>query len=66
MKNNKLVDDVIEEPLSGAHRLQEIMFERVKDKIKEYLKELDPKDPKERINERIEKFNSMGVWNDSQ
>jgi acetyl-CoA carboxylase carboxyl transferase subunit alpha len=64
MKRLKLVDDVIEEPLAGAHRHQEDMFERVKGKIKEYLSELDPKDPKQRVNERIEKFNSMGVWND--
>jgi acetyl-CoA carboxylase carboxyl transferase subunit alpha len=63
MKRLKLVDDVIEEPLAGAHRHQEEMFERVKGKIKGYLAELDPKDPKQRINERIEKFNSMGVWN---
>ncbi len=63
MKRLKLVDDVIEEPLAGAHRHQEEMFERVKGKIKEYLNELDPKDPKQRIDERIEKFNSMGVWN---
>lgn len=63
MKRLKLVDDVIEEPLAGAHRHQEEMFERVKGKIKSYLAELDTKDPKTRINERIEKFNSMGVWN---
>jgi acetyl-CoA carboxylase carboxyl transferase subunit alpha len=63
MKRLKLVDDVIEEPLAGAHRHQEDMFERVKGKIKSYLAELDPKDPKQRIDERIEKFNSMGVWN---
>lgn len=63
MKRLKLVDDVIEEPLAGAHRHQEDMFERVKVKIKSYLAELDPKDPKQRIDERIEKFNSMGVWN---
>jgi acetyl-CoA carboxylase carboxyl transferase subunit alpha len=63
MKRLKLVDDVIEEPLAGAHRHQEEMFERVKGKIKGYLNELDSKDPKTRIDERIEKFNSMGVWN---
>jgi acetyl-CoA carboxylase carboxyl transferase subunit alpha len=63
MKRLKLVDDVIEEPLAGAHRHQEEMFERVKGKIKSYLAELDPKNPKQRIDERIEKFNSMGVWN---
>ena len=62
MKRLKLVDDVIEEPLSGAHRQQDVMFKRVKEKIQGYLAELDPKEPKQRINERIEKFSSMGVW----
>ncbi len=62
MRKLKLVDDVIEEPLSGAHRKQEQMFARVKEKIKEYLEELDAIDPKTRVHNRIEKFNSMGVW----
>ncbi|MCC6700667.1 MAG: acetyl-CoA carboxylase carboxyltransferase subunit alpha [Fluviicola sp.] len=63
MKRLKLVDDVINEPLAGAHRHQEEMFMSVKEKIKGYLSELDPQEPKKRINDRIEKFNSMGVWN---
>lgn len=63
MKRLKLVDDVIQEPLAGAHRDQEASFQNVKGKIIEYLKELDPKSPEQRIDERIDKFNSMGVWN---
>jgi acetyl-CoA carboxylase carboxyl transferase subunit alpha len=62
MKKNGLVDDVIKEPLSGAHREQEEMFQSVKKAIIKYLKELDPLEPTERIHQRIEKFNSMGVW----
>jgi acetyl-CoA carboxylase carboxyl transferase subunit alpha len=64
MKKNNLVDDVILEPISGAHRDQDGAFAIVKEKIKSYLTELDPKEPKQRVNERIEKFNKMGVWND--
>jgi acetyl-CoA carboxylase carboxyl transferase subunit alpha len=64
MKQNHLVDDVILEPISGAHRDQDGAFAIVKEKIKSYLAELDPKEPKQRVNERIEKFNKMGVWND--
>lgn len=63
MKRLKLVDDVIEEPLAGAHRDQEQSFENVKKKILSYLNELNKKSPEKRIDERIEKFNSMGVWN---
>lgn len=62
MKNHGLVDEIIAEPLSGAHRQQEEMFAIVKDKINSYLKELTAIEPETRINNRIEKFNKMGVW----
>jgi acetyl-CoA carboxylase carboxyl transferase subunit alpha len=62
MKKNGLVDDVIKEPLSGAHRQQEEMFQLVKKSIKKYLKELDTIEPADRISQRIEKFNHMGFW----
>ena len=62
MKKNGLVDDVIKEPLNGAHRNHEDMFVSVKKAIKKYIKELEEIDPDKRIDQRIEKFNKMGVW----
>jgi acetyl-CoA carboxylase carboxyl transferase subunit alpha len=62
MKKLKLVDDVIKEPLGGAHREQDEMFDVVRKSIKKYLKELDDASPEQRINDRIEKFCEMGVW----
>lgn len=62
MKANGLVDEVIEEPIDGAHRSQTQMFSILKDKIKSYIKELNSIDPQTRINQRIEKFCEMGVW----
>jgi acetyl-CoA carboxylase carboxyl transferase subunit alpha len=62
MKQLKLVDDVIKEPASGAHREQQEMFLTVKNSIQEYLKELEAIAPEKRINDRIEKFCTMGVW----
>ena len=38
------------------------MFSILRDKLHAYLNELDQKQPEERINERIEKFNQMGFW----
>ena len=64
MFKNGLVDDVIKEPINGAHRNHEQIFETVKQSIKGYLAELNPMDPDQRINDRIEKFNKMGVWLD--
>lgn len=62
MKKNGLVDDVIKEPINGAHRDHDKIFDTVKKSIKKYLKELKVIEPTDRINERIEKFNKMGVW----
>lgn len=62
MKSNGLVDEVIKEPLNGAHRNQDKMFSIVKDKVKEYIKELEALKPDQRITNRIAKFNKMGVW----
>jgi acetyl-CoA carboxylase carboxyl transferase subunit alpha len=62
MKQNGLVDDVIQEPSNGAHRNQEAMFETLREKLHGYLQELDKKAPEKRIEERIEKFCKMGYW----
>ena len=62
MKQNGLVDDVIQEPSNGAHRNQEAMFETLREKLHGYLKELDKKAPEKRSEERIEKFCKMGYW----
>jgi acetyl-CoA carboxylase carboxyl transferase subunit alpha len=62
MKANGLVDEVIEEPINGAHRSQTEVFSILKNKIKSYIKELNAIDPQARIDQRIEKFCKMGVW----
>ena len=62
MSSNKLVDDVIKEPLDGAHRSEHLIFERVKKYIKKAVQELEAISPEKRIESRIDKFNKMGVW----
>jgi acetyl-CoA carboxylase carboxyl transferase subunit alpha len=62
MKSHGLVDEVIEEPINGAHRSQAEMFSILKNKIKGYIKELNGIDSQKRIDDRIEKFCKMGVW----
>ncbi|MDO6436976.1 acetyl-CoA carboxylase carboxyltransferase subunit alpha [Cyclobacterium sp. 1_MG-2023] len=61
MKNNGLVDAIIEEPLGGAHRNMSDMATRIKAKIKEALVELDKMKVDKRIEKRIEKFCAMGI-----
>jgi acetyl-CoA carboxylase carboxyl transferase subunit alpha len=61
---NKLVDDVLPEPLGGAHSNHQEIFATVKKYILDSLKELDNLSPEERIKQRIDKFCSMGVFNE--
>ncbi|MFY0688585.1 MAG: acetyl-CoA carboxylase carboxyltransferase subunit alpha [Cyclobacteriaceae bacterium] len=61
MTKNGLVDGVIKEPLGGAHTDLKESAAELKKEIKKYLKELLKKTPEQRIDERIEKFGSMGV-----
>ncbi len=61
MSKNGLVDGVIPEPLGGAHRDHEAIFETVKTEIKKHLTALKKLKPEQRINQRIEKFSAMGV-----
>ncbi len=61
MNKNGLIDGIINEPVGGAHRNKEAMFDTIKKEIKKYLAELKNMKPEERINQRINKFSSMGV-----
>ena len=61
MLANKLIDGIIKEPLGGAHTNQEEIFATVKQTILENLKELEKQTPQKRVQERINKFCSMGV-----
>ena len=61
MAGNKLIDGIIREPMGGAHTAPEEAFENVKSVILSTLKELDSINPKERSQQRINKFCAMGV-----
>lgn len=61
MLKHKLIDGIIQEPLGGAHNDVKKIAAEVKKVILENLKELNKLTPRERINQRIEKFGAMGV-----
>ena len=61
-----LIDDVVKEPLGGAHADSEKMIKTLKSHIKKTLAELSEIDPDERINQRIEKYCKMGVYDTYQ
>jgi acetyl-CoA carboxylase carboxyl transferase subunit alpha len=62
MKTNGLIDGIIEEPLGGAHKDMKKMAGTIKQTILEALKELDKIKPEKRIDQRIDKFCAMGVF----
>ena len=62
MKTNGLIDGIIEEPLGGAHKDMKKMAKTIKQTILEALKELDKIKPEKRIDQRIDKFCAMGVF----
>ncbi|MEP2510582.1 MAG: carboxyl transferase domain-containing protein, partial [Reichenbachiella sp.] len=61
MKNNGMVDDIIKEPVGGAHVDASAAAKELKKVLLENLKVLDKISPEERIDKRIEKFSQMGV-----
>ncbi len=64
MKRLKLVDEIVKEPLGGAHTNREKTFEMVGNKISSHFETLKKLSPKELVKIRMEKYASMGVFND--
>jgi acetyl-CoA carboxylase carboxyl transferase subunit alpha len=62
MKNFGLIDDIIPEPLGGAHWDYSAAASIVKEHLIPIFKELKQIDPDERRRQRIEKFGKMGFW----
>ncbi|TWU00749.1 acetyl-CoA carboxylase carboxyltransferase subunit alpha [Stieleria varia] len=64
LKNLGVVDDVLEEPLGGAHRDHHQMATRLKTYLSRALTELESQDVDEMLDARYEKFRRMGVFLD--
>lgn len=60
LKKMKIIDEIIEEPLGGAHRDVDDMAGRIKSCLIRVLEELKQKDIEVLLNERHEKFRAMG------
>ncbi|HKD36103.1 MAG TPA: hypothetical protein VKB78_04860, partial [Pirellulales bacterium] len=57
-----VIDDVIEEPLGGAHRDHPRMAARLKMYLIKSLRELNSHSPDELLAKRYEKFRQMGAF----
>ena len=64
MKGFGLVDEIVPEPIGGAHWDYVEAAEMLKKVILSNLTEIKKHSPKVRINKRIDKFSKMGFWED--
>lgn len=62
LKELKIIDGVISEPLGGAHRDHDASAESVKTQILKSLKKLKKMKPEKLIEQRIDKYAAMGEW----
>ncbi len=62
MLEQKLIDGIIKEPLGGAHANHEEIFIEVKKVIQKEIKNLQAIKPEDLINQRLEKYVSMGKF----
>jgi acetyl-CoA carboxylase carboxyl transferase subunit alpha len=62
MKKLKLVDEIIKEPLGGAHTDREKTFLSVRDAIVKTYDGLKNLSPKELVKQRMDKYANMGVF----
>ncbi|MCX7550631.1 acetyl-CoA carboxylase carboxyltransferase subunit alpha [Xanthomarina sp. F2636L] len=62
MKKQGIVDEIIKEPLGGAHSDREKTFLAVKNAILKTFDELKNLSPKDLVNNRMEKYMNMGVF----
>ena len=64
MKKQGLVDEIVKEPLGGAHANRQKTFETVANKISSHFEELKKLSPKELVKTRMEKYAEMGVFSE--
>ena len=63
MKKLKLIDEIVKEPIGGAHSNRDKTFEIVKNKISKHYEDLKKLSPTELVENRMEKYGNMGVFN---
>ncbi len=62
MKSNGLIDDIIKEPLGGAHRDKPAIFESVRKAIEDTYKKLSKLSVEKLLEKRMDKYTSYGVY----
>lgn len=61
-KNLKVIDGIINEPIGGAHSDKKGMFKIMEEEVIKAYQDLKNLSPEELINQRVEKYANMGVY----
>ncbi|MGB0897230.1 MAG: acetyl-CoA carboxylase carboxyltransferase subunit alpha [Flavobacteriaceae bacterium] len=64
MKKLKLVDEIVKEPIGGAHRDREKIFSTVAKAITKSLDEFKNLSPTDLVAQRMDKYSQMGVFSE--
>ncbi len=62
LKNLKLIDDIVDEPLIGAHRQKQDAFRALGDYFLNSVKELRKMSPEDRLQARYDKLMALGAY----
>jgi acetyl-CoA carboxylase carboxyl transferase subunit alpha len=62
LKGFKLIDEIIPEPLGGAHKDPSWTAEQIDKTVRKALTDLSKLDTEDRIEKRIDKYGKMGRW----
>lgn len=62
LKEHNIIDEIVEEPLGGAHKNPDEMFAIMRRTLLKELDRFKKYDPKKLIADRHKKFLNMGVW----
>ncbi|MCK0180259.1 acetyl-CoA carboxylase carboxyltransferase subunit alpha [Flavobacteriaceae bacterium S0862] len=63
-KRLKVIDEIIKEPLGGAHKDREVTFIAVSEAIAKSYDQFKNLSPKELVKQRMDKYSQMGVYKD--
>lgn len=58
-----IIDEIIKEPLGGAHRNYDLAIEEIRKSLERHLAELRSMTPEQLIEDRYQKFKAMGKYN---
>ncbi len=60
-----VIDEIVPEPLGGAHRDPEAMFDIMRSVLKRELQRFQHYDPEQLVQQRRQKYYRMGVWTEA-